>query len=94
MSNSISFEKYECEILACFVCKDGGWQLSKEFGFHKCSPPRDYLVFWIAKDGKWSLCITTYNNTDLEFGAKEIILTVDTLFDVFDYICKNRYLHY
>lgn len=42
MNNFISFEKFEK--FDCFSCKDGGWQLSKTLGFHKCSPSRNYFV--------------------------------------------------
>jgi len=120
----IGFEKVECEHLAVFRSKDGGWQLSKKLGFHKGSPARDYLVLWVEENGKWTLYITGYDNfggfseprsgiekprssidvTDLRsvkstedeltYKLTESIVTVDTLFDVFDYICKNKYLHY
>ena len=94
MNPSIEFEKFECEHLAYFVCKDGGWQLSKVLGFHKASPARDYLVLWKENGGKWSLYITGYDNFELKYKLREIITTVDTIFDVFDYICENKHLHY
>jgi hypothetical protein len=50
----IGFEKVECEHLAVFRSKDGGWQLSKKLGFHKGSPARDYLVLWVEENGKWT----------------------------------------
>lgn len=96
-TGSIQFEKFEGGGLAIFVCKDGGWQLSKELGFHKCSPPRDYLVKWVEFDGKWSLIITSYNRIshyDFTYSVENCIVTVDTIFDVFDYICKNKHIHY
>jgi len=95
MNQSIHFEKHECEKFAIFNCKDGGWQLSKELGYHKCSPARDYLVAWVEKDGRWSLYITGYNNYDLkQYELNECITTVDTMFDVIDYICNNKHTHY
>ena len=94
MSDSIKFDKHSCELFAIFVCKDGGWQLSKELGFHKCSPARDYLVKWVEIGGKWTLYITSYNNSEFTYGLNEIIITVDTIFDMIDYICKNKHTHY
>ena len=90
----IVFEKVECEHLAVFRSRDGGWQLSKKLGFHKGSPARDYLVLWVEENGKWTLYITGYDNFELTRKLTESIVTVDTLFDVFDYICKNKYMHY
>ena len=90
MSCSIEFEKIEYGNIKGFVCKDGGWQLSKEHGFHKCSSARDNLVKWVEDKGKWSLYITNYGYDELN----EIITTVDTLFDVFDYIGQNKHIHY
>ena len=90
----IVFEKVECEHLAVFRSRDGGWQLSKKLGFHKGSPARDYLVLWVEENGKWTLYITVYDNFELTRKLTESIVTVDTLFDVFDYICKNKYMHY
>ena len=94
MNTSIQFNKYKCEEITIYNCKDGGWQLSKENGFHKCSPSRDYLVKWIQYDGKWSLYITNYNNNNLIYIEDNVIVTLDTLFDVFDYISENRHTHY
>ena len=93
---SIEFEKIEFQNIACFVCKESGWQLSKELGLHKMSPARDYIVKWVEKDGKWSLYITSYYHTHPECGLGEtqIIVTVDTLYDVLDYICTNKKIHY
>ena len=91
---SVFLEKIEYENIACFLCKEGGWQLSKEYGFHKCSPARDYFVKWVENDGKWSLYIGNYNMMDCGEGLREIITTVDTLFDVVDYISKNKKIHY
>jgi len=92
---SIKFEKNEGIMI--FVCKDGGWQLSKELGFHKYSPPHDYLVKWVKNDEKWSLYIFTYNgisNYDFTYSVNNCIVIVDTLFDVLDYICENLHTHY
>jgi hypothetical protein len=95
MSDTIIFEKYECKEIENFICKDGGWQLSKEFGFHKSSPARDYFVKWVGCDGKWSLFITNYNScSNFNYTLNNCIVTVDTLFDVFDYICENKHIHY
>ena len=120
MDHIIQFEKFESGHLAMFVCKDGGWQLGKELGFHKCSPPRDYLVRWIECDGKldvvsdaeqristhlpldnqresrgrWTLYITSYNSGYNVICKENYIVTVDTIFDVLDYICKNKHTHY
>lgn len=92
MSNhSITFEQLK-EDIDIFVCKEGGWQLSKECGFHKMSPARDYHVKWVECDGKWSLFIANYSNVD--FTLNNCIVTVDTLFDVFQYICQNKHIHY
>lgn len=93
--SSINFEKIEHENIICFICKDSGWQLSKELGFHKSSPARDYLVKWFENDGKWSLYFTHYE--DVEFNnefTKSLLITVDTIFDVIDYMCKNKIIHY
>ena len=96
MNRSIQFEKHKAGELAIFVCKDGGWQISKELGFHKCSPPRDYLVKWVEYDGKWSLYIFSYHydTYDFKYSVDNCIGTVDTIFDVFDYICENKHTHY
>jgi hypothetical protein len=90
MNTSIQFDKFTCEETTIYNCKDGGWQLSKEHGLHKCSPARDYLVKWVQHHGKWSLYITNYNSSHFTC----IVTTLDTLFDVFDYISENRYAHY
>ena len=89
----IQFEKLEYGNIVCFLCNDGGWQLNKDFGFHKISPSRDYHVQWVEKDGRWSLYITNYHH-DYKNELTEIIITVDTIFDVIDYICKNKNIHY
>jgi hypothetical protein len=94
MRPSIQFGKAESEEISAFVCKDGGWQLSKEFGFHKCSPARDYFVKWVECDGKWSLFITSYNCVQKQASSRNCIVTVETLFDVFDYMCENKHTHY
>lgn len=94
MNNSIKFDKFECGEITIYTCKDGGWQLSKELGLHKCSPARNYLVKWVQYDGKWSLYITSYNNNNFIYNINNFIVTVDTLFDVFDYVCENRHTHY
>ena len=118
MNTSIQFDKFKCEEITIYNCKDGGWQLSKENGLHKCSPARDYLVKWVQYNGKWSLYITNYNsihdtylvflgeqrsheNSSLsthklsdKFIVDNFIITLDTLFDVFDYISENRHTHY
>jgi hypothetical protein len=91
MNPSLEFEKIEFQNIECFVGKDSGWQLSKEHGFHKISSARDYFVKWVEKEGKWCLYLTSYYNHN-ELG--EIITTVDTLYDVFDYIHKNKKIHY
>lgn len=90
--DSITFEKHECEKFAMFVCKDGGWQLSKELGYHKGSPARDYLVRWVEIDGKWSLYLSSYFAKKYELN--DSLITVDTIFDVVDYICNNKHMHY
>ena len=90
MNTSIQFDKFKCEEKTIYNCKDGGWQLSKEHGLHKCSPARDYLVKWVQYNGKWSLYITNYNS--IHFA--HIVTTLDTLFDVFEYISENRHAHY
>lgn len=93
MNSLIQFEKIEYGNISCFLCNDGGWQLNKEFGFHKISSARDYHVQWVEKNGKWSLYITNYDY-DSKNELTEIIITVDTIFDVFDYICNNKHTHY
>ena len=94
MNTSIQFDKFKCEEIAIYNCKDGGWQLSKEHGLHKCSPARDYLVKWVQYHGKWSLYITDYNSIHFTYIVHNFIVTLDTLFDVFDYISENRHTHY
>ena len=94
MDTSIKFDKFEFEQITIYKCKDGGWQLSKELGLHKCSPSRDYLVKWVQNDGKWSLCIANYDNIHFTYKVNNCIVTLDTLFDVFDYISENRHIHY
>ena len=96
MAHSIQFAKHEGGGLAIFNCNDGGWQLSKELGFHKCSPPRDYLVKWVEMDGKWSLHLFSYHydTCDFHYHADNCMATVDTLFDVVDYICNHKHTHY
>ena len=92
--HSIAFEKIEYGNIACFVNKDGGWQLNKEYGFHKCSSARDYHVQWVEKDGKWTLYITSYIGFEHKKELTETIITVDTIFDVLNYICENKHTHY
>ena len=92
MENTIEFTKYEDTNFACFVCKDGGWQLSKELGFHKCSPARDYMVQWVENNGKWSLFISNY--TGAIQRSEIIIITVDSVFDVFNFILENKHIHF
>jgi hypothetical protein len=94
MNTYIQFDRFECGELTMYHVKDGGWQLSNELGLHKCSPARDYLVKWFQYDGKWSLHIANYNNTHFTYNVNNLILTVDTLCDLFDYISENRYIHY
>ena len=95
MNTSIQFDKFKCKEITIYNCKDGGWQLSKEHGLHKCSPARDYLVKWIClPHEKWSLYITNYNNNHSIYIEDNFIVTLDTLFDVFDYISENRHIHY
>lgn len=91
-SKYIQFEKIEYGNISCFLCNDGGWQLNKELGFHKISSARDYHVQWMEKDGKWSLYLGNYNEPCNELT--EIITTVDTIFDVINYICENKNTHY
>ena len=91
MNTSIQFDKCGESI---YNCQDGGWQLSKEQGLHKCSPARDYLVKWVQYHGKWSLYITNYNSIHFTYIVNTFIVTLDTLFDVFDYISENRHTHY
>ena len=93
MSHSLEFEKVECGDIKLFVNRDGGWQLNKENGFHKSSPPRDYTVRWIQCDEKWGLYLTSYFAPINDLDSKYIhcILTVDTLFE---YICQNKHTHY
>lgn len=93
MSNYIQFDKIEYRNIAMFVCKDSGWQLSKEHGFHKRSSPHNYIVKWIEHDGKWSLFSSIYNGGN-KLLFDQCIITLDTMFDVFDYVCKNKYTHY
>lgn len=50
MNTFIKFDKFEFGQITIYKCKDGGWQLSKELGLHKCSPARDYLVKWVQND--------------------------------------------
>ena len=90
MSDSILFYKIQCSDMALFVCKDSGLILSKELGFHKSSP--DYSVKWVEMDGKWSLFVTNCNYKTFNCTQSNCIVTVDTLFDVFDYICKNKHM--
>jgi hypothetical protein len=92
----IQFEKIEYGNIACFLCNDGGWQLNKELGFHKISSARDYHVQWIENNGKWSLYITNYigNYNRSNNELTEIIITVDTIYEVINYICKNKNTHY
>ena len=96
MNSSLEFTKFDNDICPMFLCKDSGWQLSKELGLHKCSPCRDYIVRWFIKDEKWSLYITYYDNPDFKHGLneKDLIITVDTMFDVFNYIYNNKTTHY
>ena len=91
MSVSIDFERIAIGNITGFVCKDGGWQVTKEQGIHKCSPARDYFVKWVEQKGKWSLYIKSYYELH---DPQEIIITVDTLFDVLDYISQNKHTHY
>ena len=58
MDTSIQFDQYKFREMNWYKVKGTGWQLSKELGFHKCSPARDYLVKWVQHDGKWGLYIT------------------------------------
>ena len=94
MINSLQFEQIQKDV-DIFVCKNGGWQLSKNSGFHKCSSAHDYHVEWIECSGKWSLFINNYNfDFNRKLTSNNCIITVDTLFDVFQYICQNKYTHY
>jgi hypothetical protein len=74
--SSIHFEKFEYADNVCFKCKDSGWNLSKELGFYKGSPSRDYLVKWKEIDGRWVLYFSHYDDIDLknEFTKKIIIV--------------------
>jgi hypothetical protein len=93
--SSINFEKVETGDFVGFVCKDGGWQISKKHGFHKSSPARDYLVRWFEKDSKWHLYFTHYKDENFENKfTKKLLITLDTIFDIIDYICKNKTSHY
>ena len=94
MNTSIQFDRFECGEMIMYKVKDTGWQLSNELGLHKCSPARDYLVKWFQYDGKWSLHITNYDNTHFTYTENNLIVAVDTLCDVFDYISENKYIHY
>jgi hypothetical protein len=94
MNTPIQFEQLKFGEKTYYIFKDGGWQLSKELGLHKCSPARDYLVSWVQHDGKWSLYMTYYENIHFTYNVSDFIVTVDTLCDVFDYIYENRYMHY
>lgn len=99
MTSSITFNKQECAGIIKYVSKskdkDNGWKLSQNLGFHKSSILYDYLAKWIEHDGKWSLYITCYNDIDFKNAAKIMLLiTVDTLFEVVDYICTNKTIPY
>ena len=91
---TLQFDKIKFGNISSFSCRDGGWQLNEKFGFYRCSSARDYHVQWIEKDGKWSLYITNYHNHDSKKELTEIIITVDTLYDVFDYMSNNKDTHY
>lgn len=103
MTSSIIFNKQECAGIIKYVSKskdngkdkDNGWKLSQNLGFHKSSILYDYLAKWIEYDGKWSLYITCYNDIEFKNAAKIMLLiTVDTLFEVVDYICTNKTIPY
>lgn len=74
-----------------FICYDGGWQISREHGIHKCSPARDYMVQWIQENNKLHLKIKNYEVIE---QPKQIITTVETIFDVIDYIHLHKNIHF
>jgi hypothetical protein len=94
MDTSIQLDQLKFGEKTYYKFIGSGWQLSKELGFHKCSPARDYLVSWVQHDGKWCLYRTYYENTNFTYNVNDFIVIVDTLCDVFDYIFENRHLHY
>ena len=38
---TLQFDKIKFGNISSFSCRDGGWQLNKEFGFYRCSSARD-----------------------------------------------------
>lgn len=94
MLSSINFEKLNMQILRVFHVKIVGGSYRKNLVFINLRH-RDYLVKWFEKDERWFLYFTHYD--DVEFKnefTKSLLIDVDTIFDVIDYICKNKSIHY
>lgn len=78
-----------------YKCKHSRWQLSKEHNFHIGSGPLDYYAQWFYEsDNKWKLYIGPYEGNSNWSREKTLIETVDTIFDVFEYIQNNKHPKY
>jgi len=83
------------DYLVLWVEENGKWTSSVDFTDLRSVTSKDDLGFAPPSGfAKPSLYITGYDNFELTRKLTESIVTVDTLFDVFDYICKNKYMHY
>lgn len=73
-----------------FVFKNSNWQLSKENGFHIGHGASDYYAQWFNEtDNKWRLYIRGYESSWVK--EKKLIITVDTIHDVFKYMIENKH---
>lgn len=80
-TNSASFYKFA----------PGMWKVTKEFGIHIRNKYDNYHAQWInGKDGKWRLYIVSYEHPH-NMTNKKLITTMDNIYDVFQYIFKNKY---
>lgn len=68
----------------------GRWNLSKNRGFNICSGPSDYYAQWFTEGDKWRLYISSYSD-DAFAREKKLLHTVDSLFEVFEYMRHNTH---
>ena len=73
-----------------YLCKDSEWKLSKDLGFHNCSASHNYIARWFNNNNVWSLYLTNYEDIDFKNGFDKLIITVDTVYDVFRYMAANK----
>lgn len=89
MSELHFIEIEDCDIFKCHGCR---WQLVKGHGFSIGSGPMDYYAEWFNEhDGKWRLYIGPYEDNTNWKREKKLIETANTIFEVFQYMSKNKH---